>query len=605
MKKELNESLLRDKSKQQMTQLNRTIKSAGGDIQDIVKKGEKTKESELPNTYYMDNPFDSKRTSIETQEHFVKNDAHYKSTAMKSRDPKRFKKIKKSKMKTFDTFSVSENMNDSLRTMNAHYQTYVLPNLTDEEQEIIKKLDIILFKYNYDNETSIRLSFKSPLDRNDSFQLILVNVTPEIYKDMVKIVEKNKLIPNYDGKNKLFLNIYYKNEKRNKMNKNNRSVNEELKFSDGMEFDLSGPLRKEEKSDGWYVVGNGMLIPVRDEDEADEYIKEDSPRAHPLDDLKANFRSWEQGCDTPNEAEELFNILSDLHPNFDKKELKQIAYDWVGCETEDEVNESITAKKWNNTVDILVNKYKMDSEEAYFALQNFMGVDHVIGDRSEYLSPSQLAKYVKQEYDEDMIDSNEGMNESKKEPKTKKDKWYCPDCKVELEHNQSSNTAWLECPKCSDTFRTADLEKHALKNITESKKEPKTKKENFIPTKKLNNLKSFYEVCDKEGDCTKKSDVNDDSWVKGTKEDMLRPMFKNLPDTTIRPSYDVLRTGKMITLFGKECRVIGLKNGQLQVSIMNDKTNEFEIIKYDMEEVEKELKKNYKPEKDQKKKKKD
>jgi hypothetical protein len=46
-----------------------------------------------------------------------------------------------------------------------------------------------------------------------------------------------------------------------------------LRFSDGMEFDTSGELRKEHRSDGWYVVGNGMLIPVRDETEADEYIK--------------------------------------------------------------------------------------------------------------------------------------------------------------------------------------------------------------------------------------------------------------------------------------------------------------------------------------------
>ena len=45
-----------------------------------------------------------------------------------------------------------------------------------------------------------------------------------------------------------------------------------LKFSDGEEFDLSGPLRKECRTDGWYVLGENMLIPVRDELDADEYI---------------------------------------------------------------------------------------------------------------------------------------------------------------------------------------------------------------------------------------------------------------------------------------------------------------------------------------------
>jgi hypothetical protein len=47
-----------------------------------------------------------------------------------------------------------------------------------------------------------------------------------------------------------------------------------LKFSDGMEFDTSGPLRKTKRSDGWYVIGNGMLIPVPDPEEADEVIKD-------------------------------------------------------------------------------------------------------------------------------------------------------------------------------------------------------------------------------------------------------------------------------------------------------------------------------------------
>jgi len=34
-----------------------------------------------------------------------------------------------------------------------------------------------------------------------------------------------------------------------------------LKFSDGMEFNTSGPIRKELRADGWYVVGEGKLIP--------------------------------------------------------------------------------------------------------------------------------------------------------------------------------------------------------------------------------------------------------------------------------------------------------------------------------------------------------
>ena len=45
-----------------------------------------------------------------------------------------------------------------------------------------------------------------------------------------------------------------------------------LKFTDGEEFDLSGSFRKEHRTDGWYVLGEGMLIPIKDEHDADEYI---------------------------------------------------------------------------------------------------------------------------------------------------------------------------------------------------------------------------------------------------------------------------------------------------------------------------------------------
>lgn len=45
-----------------------------------------------------------------------------------------------------------------------------------------------------------------------------------------------------------------------------------LRFSDGEEFDTSGDFRKEERRDGWYVIGHGRLIPVASEREADDTI---------------------------------------------------------------------------------------------------------------------------------------------------------------------------------------------------------------------------------------------------------------------------------------------------------------------------------------------
>ena len=37
-----------------------------------------------------------------------------------------------------------------------------------------------------------------------------------------------------------------------------------MRFSDGLEFDLTGELRVERRKDGYYVVGRHMLCPVRD-----------------------------------------------------------------------------------------------------------------------------------------------------------------------------------------------------------------------------------------------------------------------------------------------------------------------------------------------------
>lgn len=47
-----------------------------------------------------------------------------------------------------------------------------------------------------------------------------------------------------------------------------------MRFNDGMSFDTSGPLRITVKSDGFYVVGQGMLIPIRDAKEGRQLIEQ-------------------------------------------------------------------------------------------------------------------------------------------------------------------------------------------------------------------------------------------------------------------------------------------------------------------------------------------
>jgi hypothetical protein len=47
-----------------------------------------------------------------------------------------------------------------------------------------------------------------------------------------------------------------------------------LTFTDGQTFDLSGPLRLEERYDGWYVLGNNRMIPVNSQDAGRRLIDE-------------------------------------------------------------------------------------------------------------------------------------------------------------------------------------------------------------------------------------------------------------------------------------------------------------------------------------------
>lgn len=47
-----------------------------------------------------------------------------------------------------------------------------------------------------------------------------------------------------------------------------------MKFSDGVCVDTSGELRTLELADGLYVVGQGFLLPVISQEEADETIRE-------------------------------------------------------------------------------------------------------------------------------------------------------------------------------------------------------------------------------------------------------------------------------------------------------------------------------------------
>ena len=47
-----------------------------------------------------------------------------------------------------------------------------------------------------------------------------------------------------------------------------------IKFDDGVQFDTRGPLRVAKRRDGYYVVGEGLLIPVDSREEGEQVKKE-------------------------------------------------------------------------------------------------------------------------------------------------------------------------------------------------------------------------------------------------------------------------------------------------------------------------------------------
>lgn len=48
----------------------------------------------------------------------------------------------------------------------------------------------------------------------------------------------------------------------------------ELRFSDGVTIQTDGPLRTHRDKDGWYVTGQGMLIPMDSQEAAQKWVEE-------------------------------------------------------------------------------------------------------------------------------------------------------------------------------------------------------------------------------------------------------------------------------------------------------------------------------------------
>ena len=56
-----------------------------------------------------------------------------------------------------------------------------------------------------------------------------------------------------------------------------------------------------------------------------------------FDDLKSNFRPWEQDCDNIEDAKQLTSIMINRHPEEDPNIIKDWCWYWVGASMDEEV----------------------------------------------------------------------------------------------------------------------------------------------------------------------------------------------------------------------------------------------------------------------------
>jgi hypothetical protein len=127
-----------------------------------------------------------------------------------------------------------------------------------------------------------------------------------------------------------------------------------MKFSDGMEFDLSGRMRIEERSDGLYVVGNNMLIPVNSIEDGLSIIRKEDPNYEIEDDNDDAMHGYAE-------------------PTFESYSYRIIAEgnsikDLVGKDEGDELDLDDA-----RAIGRKISKMKGDDRKKYVGIVNFMG----------------------------------------------------------------------------------------------------------------------------------------------------------------------------------------------------------------------------------------
>ena len=188
----IDESLLRDRTKKQLQNLKRTIDSEGGDIEHKVRTTSKYKENKMPNAYYMDNPFSSKR-EIDTWEHFSKNDANNKSIAAASTQPSNIKKLSR-----FTDFKKRSNLKESIneskkpefeidKPIGEMEELFIDLHESPENYDINKdgfdKLYKLMSKYDLEETNDVLVTFRKMSDSDKKEALSFIGATEDMIEN--------------------------------------------------------------------------------------------------------------------------------------------------------------------------------------------------------------------------------------------------------------------------------------------------------------------------------------------------------------------------------------------------------------------------------------
>ena len=561
----IDEALMRDSTKRQMMDLKKTIDAAGGDIESKVRKGSKTKEYSMPNAMYMDNPFGSNR-QIDTCEHFSKNDANNNSIAAKSTQPKGLHKMRK--FEEFKNESVKNPLNESSKTDFMVSYSDELKSAYEKIQEmsdILEKVQDEFFDNTFDEVEKKMSTYDSnvgptiekwiagfPESKSISIDDIVDFALDNQYKygtepqfvlfaidDMYNIVKKYENTDINESKNEEEIYLTPKQRKLpeglkkgiiKKMKKSGKKLSdkEEDKGKDKKE---DKEPKKDEKKNGSdeekYLTPKQRKLPeglkkgIIARAKKKSKVNESKKINEPIN-FESNIEEYRK---------RLIEVINDILPIEDR--VINVYYKSMGKSKQ---------IKADIEIDPIINK-KTDGYNVYFTLNIYGGNHkqlisfHLYNNKSDNLIWKDFHLYDYR-LDTENIDKIVNL--------------------IKSLSNFTTNMTDEYLNKLIDSIYK-ELSKKYEKNINESKKEHITTKiDNWI------------------------QDLDND--VIGTTDDKIKPMFVNRPNRENRPSYDILRAGKYITIDNQDCEIIGLKNGELLVDFIN-KDNKHEVKKLSIKDA--------------------